>query len=124
MDEEKTLKSLDLDTCEKCHRLGSEISAINEKEDLMWACVGEIIKPENPKDLHEKMNEIRLCIIRDADTDDIISFEWTPFETSRIAMALLWAVSNYLVDEQPKLEELDELQNSFRTTQSESMKEV
>ncbi len=115
MTEEKLIKSLELDLCEKCHRLGYETSAINEEEALMWSCVGEIIKPENPKDLHEKLNEIRLCIIRDADTDDIISFEWTPFETSRIAMALIWAVSNYLVDEQPKLDDLEELQHSFRS---------
>ncbi len=108
MDDEKTLKSLNLDLCERCYRLGYESMSINEQEDLMWACVGEIIKPENPKDLHEKLNEIRLCIIRDEVTDDIVSFEWTPYETSRMAMALTWAVSNYLIKEQPTLSDLEE----------------
>lgn len=113
-DDEKTLKPLDLDLCERCYRLGYESSSINEQEDLMWACVGEIIKPENPKDLHEKFNEIRLCILRDEETDDIVSFEWTPYETSRMAMALTWAVSNYLVKEQPTLSDLEKLKESER----------
>ncbi len=111
MDDEKTLRSLDLDLCEKCYRLGYESSSINEQEDLMWACVGEIIKPENPKDLHEKLNEIRVCIIRDEATDDIVSFEWTPYEASKMASALAWAVSNYLVEEQPTLSDLEELKD-------------
>ena len=109
-EEEKNLLPLDLETCEQCHRLGYETSAIDEENDLMWLCVGEIIKPEKPTNLHEKFNEIRVCIIQDKDTDDILSFEWTPYETSRVAMALIWALSNYLVKEQPTLDEkLEEL---------------
>lgn len=83
----------------------------------MWLCVGEIIKPENPKDLHEALNEIRLCIVRDSSVDDIISFEWTPYEVSRVAMALTWAVSNYLIKEQPTLEAKDELKSSLLTVE-------
>ena len=102
-----------------CHRLGTEISTLNDEEDLTWLCVGEIIKPENPKDLHEKLNEIRLCIVRDSSVHDIISFEWTPYETSRVAMALTWAVSNYLIKEQPDIEDIDELKRSLRPAKEE-----
>lgn len=117
-EEEKELIPLDLDCCDKCHGLGYETSAIDEKRNLMWLCVGEIIKPENPKTLHEKFNEIRICIIRDRSKDEIVSFEWTPFEASRAAMALTWAVSNYLCREQPKLEEIKELQKSLQNGRS------
>ncbi len=113
MSEEKKMLELDLDTCDMCHRLGTEISALNDEEDLMWLCVGEIIRPEAPKDLHEKFNEIRLCVVRDSSVDDIISFEWTPYETSRVAMALTWAVSNYLIKGQPALEDIEELNRSL-----------
>ena len=115
MSEEKKVIELDLDLCIMCHRVGCEISALNDEEDLMWFCVGEIIKPENPKDLHEKLNEIRVCLVKDSqkdDVSDVISFEWTPYEASRVAMGLTWAVSNYLIDEQPTLEDLDELKSS------------
>lgn len=115
MSEDKKLIELDLETCDMCHRLGTEISALNDEVDLTWLCVGEIIKPENPKDLHEKLNEIRLCIVRDSSVDDIISFEWTPYETSRVAMALTWAVSNYLIEEQPVIEDIDELKRSLQS---------
>lgn len=111
---EKTLFPLDLDTCEQCHRLGYETSAIDEENELMWLCVGEIIKPEKPTNLHEKMNEIRICIIRDKDTDEITSFEWTPYESSRVAMALIWAVSNHLHQYQPALEDIEKLQKSLK----------
>lgn len=104
---EQNLLPLDLDTCEQCHRLGYETAAIDEENDLMWLCVGEIIKPEDPQDLHEEINEIRLCVLRDSETDDIVAFEWTPYETSRVAMALNWAVSNYLIKEQPTLNDLE-----------------
>lgn len=116
MSEEKKLIALDLETCDMCHRLGNEISALNDKEDLMWLCVGEIIKPDSPEDLHEALNEIRLCIIRDSSVDDIISFEWTPYEASRVAMALTWAVSNYLIKKQPTLEDIDELKRTLTAT--------
>ena len=116
-EEEKELLPLDLDCCSQCHRLGYETSAIDEEKDLMWLCVGEIIKPDNPQNLHEKLNEIRICLIRGDDINDIVSFEWTPFEASRAAMALTWAVSNYLCKDQPKLEEMEELQ---KTLQKES----
>ena len=116
MTEEKKLLEIDLDTCDLCHRLGYEISAITEEEDLMWLCVGEIIKPDNPEDLHEALNEIRLCVVRDSsvvDFADITSFEWTPFETSRVAMALTWALSNHLIKGQPALEDIDALKTSL-----------
>ena len=113
MSKEKKLIELDLDTCDMCHRLGTEISALNDEEDLTWLCVGEIIKPENPEDLHEALNEIRLCVVRDSSVNDIISFEWTPYETCRVAMALTWAVSNHLIKKQPRLEDIDELKTSL-----------
>ena len=116
MSKEKKLFELNLETCDMCHRLGYESSALNEEEDLMWLCVGEIIKPEHPKNLHEKLNEIRLCLVRDSGVDDIISFEWTPYEATRVAMALTWAVSNHLIKEQPKLEDIDELNRTLTDT--------
>ena len=115
-EEERNLLPLDLDCCEKCHRLGYETSALDEEKDIMWLCVGEMIKPDNPKDLHEKLNEIRICLIRSDDVNDIVSFEWTPYEASRVSMALTWAVSNYLHRDQPKLEEMKELQQSLSNT--------
>ena len=122
MSEEKKLFELNLETCDMCHRLGTETSALNDEEDLMWLCVGEIIKPENPKDLHEALNEIRLCIVRDTSVDDVISFDWTPYEAARVAMALTWAVGNYLVNEQPVLEDLDKLKSSLLTLKLEDEK--
>lgn len=112
-EEEKNLLPLDLDTCEQCHRLVYETSAIDEENDLMWLCVGEIIKPDKPKNLHEEINEIRVCIIRDKDSDEIIGFEWTPYEAARVAMALTWAISNYLHQYQPTLEDIENLKYSM-----------
>jgi len=109
---EKKLLPLELDTCEQCHRLGYEIATIDEENELVWLCVGEIIKPEKPASLHEKHNEIRVCIIRDEDSDDIISFGWTPYEASRVAVALTWAVSNHLHQYQPTLEKESEIDDS------------
>jgi len=115
MSEEKKLFEIEVDTCDMCHRLGYEYSVLNDEEDLMWLCVGEIIKPENPEDLHEALNEIRLCVVKSSSIDDIISFEWTPYEASRVAMALTWAVSNHLIKKQPRLEDIDELKTSLLT---------
>ena len=115
MSEEKKLLEIEIDTCDMCHRLGYEVSSLNDEEDLMWLCVGEIIKPENPEDLHKALNEIRLCVVRDSSDDDIICFEWTPYEVSRIAMALTWAVSNHLIKGQPALEDIEALKTSLLT---------
>ncbi len=61
------------DNCESCHQMGIEASRDENKDkDHQWLCVGEIIKPENPKDLHEKYNSIRLCIINSFEDERII----------------------------------------------------
>lgn len=117
-EKEKNLLPFDLDICEQCHRLGYETSAIDEENDLMWLCVGQIIKPEDPQDLHEKMNEIRLCVLRDAETDDVVVFDWTPYETSRVAMALIWALSNHLIKEQPTLNDLEVTKDNDKNKQT------
>lgn len=118
MSEEKKVFEIDLETCDMCHRLGTEISALNDEEDLIWLCVGEIIKPKAPKDLHEALNEIRLCVVRESSDNDVICFEWTPYEASRVAMALTWAVSNYLIKRQPVLEDIEALKISLLTQAS------
>ena len=96
--------TLDNDLCDQCHKLGSEIAA-DQEGAYEWCCVGEIIMPEEPKDLHEELNSVRFCLLRGARDSKIFAQEWTTYETSRVAMALIWAVSNDLIKDQPKMEE-------------------
>lgn len=90
--------------CDKCEMMGYEY-AIDEEYDnkhLKWLCVGEIIRPENPKDLHEEYNQIRICILKSYEPFKVTAHEWTPWEASRVIVGLSSAISNTIVGDQPK----------------------
>jgi len=102
LEEEKFLP-IETEDCESCERIGWETATLGDGTKFAWVCVGQIIKPENPSDSHEERNEIRLCLVKSKENlDDIFAFTWTPYEVTRIMLALTWGLSGYLIDNQPK----------------------
>lgn len=95
--------------CEGCEMWGYEYAWDEDEKDLdkpvKWLCVGGIIKSEKPKDRHEEFNEIRVCILKSLEPFNVSTHEWTPWEATRVITALSYAVSNCIVDNQPKKEE-------------------
>ena len=89
--------------CETCDRILQDFLTFHESDELptKWLCVGRIIKPDNPKDEHEKQNEIRVCLWDHTKSDGKACFDWTPFEVQTLLVALGFAVSDYLIESQP-----------------------
>jgi len=89
-----------VDECEKCTRLLEEVDYMEDEDELptKWICIGRIIKPNPLRDEHDKYNEIRICI---HSSDGIQSWEWTPFEASRVGLGLTFAVTDFLLELQP-----------------------
>lgn len=94
--------------CDRCEMWGFEYAGDEEGELeklYKWLCVGGIIKPDVPKDRHEEFNQVRICILKSLKPFKVTSHEWTPWEALRVVTALGSAISNCLIDEQPKMEE-------------------
>lgn len=91
------------EACETCNRISQEFDYCNDTDELptKWLCFGRIIKPENPKDEHEKHNEIRVCLWDPTKPDSKACFDWTPFEVQTVSVALGFAVGDYLIEFQP-----------------------
>lgn len=101
--------------CDNCERTGHktawfDIHKIPEK----WVCVGNIPKPNNPNDTHDLLNKVRICFTKS--DKKIEQFEWTPYEASIVSLFLNMAVANELYEDQPYLDEENNLvHNSFRS---------
>ncbi len=92
------------ESCGKCSRLLQEFDYFEDADELptKWFCVGRLInKSENP-DEHEEVNEIRMCL---QGSEGVQSWEWTPFEASRVGLALTFAVTDFLLELQPDRED-------------------
>lgn len=89
--------------CHKCDMMGFDGAFDDEnlEKQVKWICVGEIIRPEIPKTTHEEYNKIRICLLKSLKPFDVVSFEWTPWEASRVLVALGVAIGNVLVVDQP-----------------------
>lgn len=89
-----------VDSCKKCTRLLQEYDFMEDEDELptKWLCIGRIIKSNPPKDQHDEYNEIRACI---QGSEGIESWEWTPFEASRVGLGLTFAVTDFLLELQP-----------------------
>ena len=92
------------EACDTCNRIAQEFDFFEDEDELptKWLCVGRIIKPEKPKDLHEKHNEIRCCLWDTTKKNNKASFDWTPFEALTTATALNFVVGDYLMGFQPE----------------------
>lgn len=93
----------DVESCANCHRLLEEVGYLEDEDELQtkWFCVGRLInKPENPNK-HDRVNKIRMCL---RGSGGFHLWEWTPFEASRVGLALTFAVTDCLLELQPKTE--------------------
>jgi len=92
--------------CERCEMWGFEYAWDEDEKDLdkplKWLCVGGIIKPDIPKNRHEEFNQVRICILKSLKPFNVSSHEWTPWEALRVVVALGSAISNCIVEDQPK----------------------
>ena len=97
---EEDYKDWTVDECEKCNRLLQEFDYMEHEDELptKWMCIGRIIKPNPPKNEHDEYNEIRICL---QGSDEIQTWEWTPFEASRVGLGLTFAATDFLLDLQP-----------------------
>jgi len=96
------------EACDTCNRLLQEFDYFNDTDELptKWLCVGRIVKPENPKNQHQEHNEIRVCLWDNTKPHGKACFDWTPYEVQTVAVALNFAVGDYLVEFQPRPSQL------------------
>lgn len=90
--------------CDTCDRIAQEFDYFNDKDEhpTKWFCFGRIVKPENPKDEHEEHNEIRVCLWDPTKPEGKACFDWTPWEVQTVLVGLCFAVSDYLIEFQPR----------------------
>ena len=87
--------------CEFCECIAYH--SVRRKENDVpekWICVGRIIKTENPKDLHEALNEIRFCIANLETENETKQWEWTPYEALSVSLILQYGVRDVLKEKQ------------------------
>ncbi len=92
-----TFHDWDIDLCSTCERFASDAGSLPDskiKLDGMvkTLCVGLIKKSGDPKDLHDALNTIRLCLVR-LDGEGIDCSDYTEFETLVVAECLIHAVT-------------------------------
>ena len=101
------LWQIDHKLCDECKCIESELG-INIDFDpdnvFMYACIGQIVKPENPANHHEEANTVRLCLADSA--MQIHIFQYTDWEITRISYLLVQALSYRLFGTQRTPEEI------------------
>lgn len=121
MDED--IYTIDCDLCDYCEKIIG-LPARHEEQDYEWGCVGLITHPQDPKDVHDNLNKIRICI-GNIHTDHIDSHEWTVWEAQMVSMGLGFAIAKYLEDFQPTSDDIDRLlKNGFVDRLTEESKDV
>jgi len=100
MMEEGDYNDWSFESCPQCSRLIEEVGYLEDEDELQtkWFCVGRMVNKSEDPDEHEEANEIRVCF---QGSMGIESWEWTPFEASRVGLGLIFAVSTFLVEGQP-----------------------
>jgi len=96
-----------VEQCDQCRRLLEDFDYLEHGDELptKWLCIGRMINKSETPDEHEKFNEIRLCI---QGSKGIESWEWTPFEASRVGLGLTFAVTDFLLELQPGKDDSEE----------------
>ena len=104
---EDEVEPIGSDLCQHCDPIYQTVCINDEGKKREWACVGMITQPEDPMNVHDALNTVRICIERGE--DKITSHEWTPYEAHTIALMLQMAVNTHLEDGQPTVEHVAEL---------------
>lgn len=100
-------EELSCDLCPSCECVFTA-PAYNSEEVLEeWVCSGLIQKPTDENDVHDVMNTVRICILKEH--GKITSHEFTTWEASCVATALSLAVTKDLEHNQPTLGRVEEL---------------
>ena len=112
LDEEEGFIDWECDECKTCER--AVFHTIHKKENdtaEKWLCAGKIIRPENPQDLHEAMNQVRFCIADLKTENESKQWSWTPYEALTVSTILQHAVRVILNDQHN--DEFQRLQKSL-----------
>lgn len=103
-DEDEEYFDWETPECVNCIR--TAYKTYHEGEDCdaeKWICVGNIQYPEDPENIHDILNKIRVCIAKTE--DKVTQFEWTPYEANIVSAFISLAISNELYEQQPYHEE-------------------
>ena len=102
---------LECETCDNCEKVMGLPACLEDGSVYEWGCVGLIIKPEDPNDIHDALNKIRICI-ESSDPSKLTTHEWTPWEAQMITVAMSIVVAKYLESGQPTHDQVNELLNN------------
>jgi len=116
LEEEEGYIDWECDECKSCERVA--FHAIHKKEkdiEEKWLCVGKIIRPNNPKNLHDAMNQVRFCIADLSTENESKQWSWTPYEALTVSTILQHGVRAILNDQHD--DEFQKLKNSLSTAE-------
>jgi len=100
-DEEDRFYSIDHDVCATCKMVDYQTSMMTDLHPeipIQWVCVGLIPYKDTPKDDHEGLIRIRMCLNANG---VLICHEWTPLEAHRLGEILVNAAGIFLLKDQP-----------------------